>query len=47
MNIKQTLCAGLILVLASCAKQPEIIKSPFDSVDPFIGTGFHGHTVYS
>lgn len=44
MNIKQTLCAGLILVLASCAKQPEIIKSPFDSVDPFIGTGFHGHT---
>lgn len=44
MNINQMLCAGLLLVLASCAKQQDIPLSPIDSVDPFIGTGFHGHT---
>lgn len=33
--------AGLMLILSACSQAD---KSPIDYVDPFIGTGFHGHT---
>lgn len=32
---------GLFGLLIGCSSAPE---TPFDAVDPFIGTGFHGHT---
>lgn len=44
MKKKNLIYITLGLILASCAQQPQSIKSPVDSVDPFIGTGFHGHT---
>lgn len=40
-NLFYTTLLGL--ALASCSPS-QSIKSPVDSVDPFIGTGFHGHT---
>src|SRR5574344_1545757 len=33
----------LFAILASCSKDTDS-KIPIDYVDPFIGTGFHGHT---
>ena len=46
MNIK--LLTGLSLlfaaVLSACSQREEIKSDPLQYVDPFIGTGFHGHT---
>ena len=45
MRLLQTLsfyaCAGMTCLLMACDTTP---RSPIESVDPFIGTGFHGHT---
>lgn len=46
MNISRllssfSLFAGMVAILSACG---EAALSPIDSVDPFIGTGFHGHT---
>ena len=35
------LCAAACCLLMACEQTP---RTPIDSVDPFIGTGFHGHT---
>ncbi len=39
--IKYWIAGGFSLLMVACM-QPE--KTPVDYVDPFIGTGFHGHT---
>lgn len=44
MNHKKIFYAGLLVGLMACAKSPEAVLSPIEAVDPFIGTGFHGHT---
>lgn len=41
MKINNTYIISLLGLLAACTQS---IKSPIDSVDPFIGTDFHGHT---
>lgn len=35
------LCLSIAGLMAACTQTP---KTPIDYVDPFIGTGFHGHT---
>lgn len=40
MNFRHSLLLPLLL-LTACSQQP---LAPIDYVDPFIGTGFHGHT---
>ncbi|WP_297908538.1 GH92 family glycosyl hydrolase [uncultured Parabacteroides sp.] len=40
-TLSSCLCAGIICLSTACSQAPQ---SPVDSVDPFIGTGFHGHT---
>ena len=44
--MKKTLLPLLLLVLAACTTQPkaEYVTDPAKYVDPFIGTGGHGHT---
>lgn len=42
IHIKQIYLSGILaLALASCNQTP---RTPVEMVDPFIGTGFHGHT---
>lgn len=42
MNLKELLYAVLVgVVCGACSSD---VKQPVDCVDPFIGTGFHGHT---
>ncbi len=41
LTLFSSLCTGLICLLTAC-EQTQV--SPINSVDPFIGTGFHGHT---
>ena len=40
-TLSSCLCTGIIALFTACSQAPQ---SPIDSVDPFIGTGFHGHT---
>lgn len=40
-TISSCLCTGIIALFTTCSQAPQ---SPIDSVNPFIGTGFHGHT---
>ncbi|TGY56031.1 GH92 family glycosyl hydrolase [Parabacteroides distasonis] len=40
-TLSSCLCTGIIALFTACSQVPQ---SPIDSVDPFIGTGFHGHT---
>ncbi|WP_165155294.1 GH92 family glycosyl hydrolase [Parabacteroides sp. ZJ-118] len=40
-TLSSCLCTGLIALFTACSQAPQ---SPIDSVNPFIGTGFHGHT---
>lgn len=41
MKIKQTIWAGLICFFTACS---QVQQNPIELVNPFIGTGFHGHT---
>ena len=40
-TLSSCLCTGIIALFTACSQAPQ---SPIDSVNPFIGTGFHGHT---
>ena len=40
-TLSSCLCTGITALFTACSQAPQ---SPIDSVDPFIGTGFHGHT---
>lgn len=47
MNKRLALCAGqilLVMLFAACRRVVEPMREPVDRVDPFIGTGAHGHT---
>lgn len=35
---------AIILIFSSCTEEQQDVKAPIDYVDPFIGTGEHGHT---
>ena len=39
--VKYVISISLILLMIACSS---VKKQPVDYVDPFIGTGFHGHT---
>ncbi len=41
MNIRSNLTLASLLLLAACTA---VDNDPIDYVDPFIGTGYHGHT---
>ncbi len=41
MKLKQTFLLTAIAMFTACSQAP---KNPIDYVNPFIGTGFHGHT---
>lgn len=41
MNLEKLICITIGVICCSCSSNT---KSPVDYVDPFIGTGFHGHT---
>lgn len=41
MKFYDSVCLLSLLLWAACTHAPQ---SPIDSVDPFIGTGYHGHT---
>ena len=45
-NMKKLLLPVLLFCLAACSSQPraDYVKDPAKYVDPFIGTGGHGHT---
>lgn len=40
-TLSSCLCTGIIALFTACSQAPQ---SSIDSVNPFIGTGFHGHT---
>lgn len=44
MKKRNLFYASLLGLIFNSCSQSQSLKSPVDSVDPFIGTGFHGHT---